>query len=172
MKDSMKGWYWVVALVFAVAGGATAVWHKTQPPAFKTLSDYHLRDLDGRMTHNLAGDNERLLVNFWATWCIPCLRELPLLAEAADGFDAASARVGVVAVSYETAEEILAYAREHAIALEMYSAPLSILRYLEEAGNPTKALPFSVMLDRDERIIARHIGDFKSVAQIEEFARR
>ena len=162
----MKRAYWALALVFLVLGATTAVWQKTRPPSVKVLSDYHLTDLSGRMTHNLLRGKETLLVNFWATWCVPCLRELPLLAQAAETLPP---ETGIIAVSYESKEEISEYIEQNRINVDIYASSVSILRYLEQSGNPTKSLPFSVLLDKNERILARHLGDFKSVEQITEF---
>ena len=80
---------WLVLVTLAPLGNTFAV---TQLP------DVTLEDVDGNSVHlpALAKENERIIVNLWATWCPPCLREMPLLEEAAqrDGISVVVANQG------------------------------------------------------------------------------
>ena len=93
------------------------------------------------------------LLSFWTTWCPYCLRQTPVLVEAAARWsDAGVAFVGIDVA--ESREAVAAYASEHAI-------PYPIL--LDEAGDVAAAYavqgyPTTYFLDRDGRIVARHIG--------------
>ena len=49
--------------------------------AVESLPDFSLADLSGGMQSIRSWPNEALVINFWATWCAPCLREIPLLKE-------------------------------------------------------------------------------------------
>ncbi|HSP30493.1 MAG TPA: TlpA disulfide reductase family protein, partial [Halomonas sp.] len=88
---------WLVAVTLAPLGNTFAV---------SELPDITLEDVDGNEVHlpALAADNERIIVNLWATWCPPCLREMPLLEEAAQ-------REGVSVVVANQGEDLLPMVR-------------------------------------------------------------
>jgi thiol-disulfide isomerase/thioredoxin len=96
-----------------------------------------------------------VILNLWATWCAPCVRELPALArlQAAVGRD----RLSIVAVDEgrDNAADTAAFLKEHGAAnLAAYRDPgLAMLTAFGAQG-----LPFSVLIDRQGREIARASG--------------
>ena len=76
------------------------------------LPDFTLQDRDGTMRSIRSWPGKSMIVNFWATWCAPCRREIPLLKEmqqkhGADGFQ-------IVGVAVDFREDVLKYARKSA----------------------------------------------------------
>ncbi|HNR22176.1 MAG TPA: TlpA disulfide reductase family protein [Steroidobacteraceae bacterium] len=120
------------------------------------LPEFTLKDRDGvpRTLAHWAG--RPLLVNFWATWCAPCRREIPLLtslrAEHADeGLE-------VIGIAVDFREDVLKYAEE--IGLE-YPLLIGEQDGLEAAAafGVEPLFPFSVFSDRQGRIVAVRIGE-------------
>jgi thiol-disulfide isomerase/thioredoxin len=71
----------VCAAAAAAGFGAYAWWHGRAPAEVALRPDLEFRDPDGN-PHRLSEWNGKLLLlNFWATWCTPCLKEIPLLVE-------------------------------------------------------------------------------------------
>jgi len=98
-----------------------------------------------------------LIVNFWATWCAPCRREIPLLERlqienAADGFQ-------VVGVAVDYRDKVLPYADKMKITYPLLIGEQEALDAAAAFGVEMVGLPFTVFSDAQGRIIAAHIGE-------------
>ena len=117
-----------------------------------TFPEFRLKSLDGApMTSEQARQARRpVVVNFWATWCGPCVREIPTLNQIH-----ASNEVSVVAVSLDKAgaDEVKAFVRSHEVSYPVAIGGLDLFRRL---GG--EVVPFTLVLDPDLRLIAAHRG--------------
>jgi len=148
----------IPALADEPAEGGGEVDHSTLTPPDER-GDVANFDLE-----NLAGDNVSLsdfegsivVVNFWATWCVPCLQELPFLQE----YYAEYADQGLVVLAITTdGPETLAQVRNVArrgrwtmpVLLDQDGSVAAML-------NPRNATPLTMMIDRQGRLAAEHEG--------------
>jgi thiol-disulfide isomerase/thioredoxin len=95
-----------------------------------------------------------VLVNLWATWCAPCVKELPTLDKLAK-----SGAVSVVAVSQDTAPHasVVAFLQAHQIStLQPYQ---DSNMGLSGALGPDTVLPTSILLDANGKEVWRYVGD-------------
>jgi thiol-disulfide isomerase/thioredoxin len=108
-----------------------------------------------------------VLIHYWASWCGPCLRELPVLREFArrrrDG-----PRVVAIALEGEATSRpwLAAHPQPFPVLLERPDAHDSANRL----GNVRNVLPFTVLVGADGRILATRTGPFASVGDLEAFA--
>ncbi len=116
-----------------------------------------LRDLDGNPQTLDAFAGQPLIINFWATWCAPCIEELPLL----DAFHARRAEDGltVLAIALESDPALVsAFVAQHRLALPVLLSPPGGRDLSTLYNNRLGVLPFSVLLDRDGKPLAQHAG--------------
>jgi thiol-disulfide isomerase/thioredoxin len=100
-----------------------------------------------------------LVLNFWATWCPPCVREMPALDRFAREHSAQGWQVlGLAADNAEAVRKFLAVTPVgFAIALTGFAG----IDLSQRLGNQSGGLPFTVVFGRDGRVLQRHSGETK-----------
>lgn len=140
----------------------------TEAPA-GTPVVFALPDVDGR-TRSLSEWKGRLvLVNFWATWCPPCREEIPLFVEAQRRHGAAGLQV--VGIAFDAAAEVATYAHGKNINYPLLIGGEQFLKIMGQYGNRSGSLPYSVLLDRDGKVVAQKLGAYKH-GDLEELLRK
>jgi peroxiredoxin len=127
--------------------GATC---KAEGPANLDLT---LKDMNGADVKLADYKGKVILLNFWATWCPPCLAEIPEFIKVydekkGDGF-------AILGVSTDdTPEQLRAFASEKKVTYPL----LLITPEMEDAYGPLFGLPTSILIARDGSVCKRHFG--------------
>lgn len=97
-----------------------------------------------------------LVINFWATWCPPCVEELPLL----DNFYKQNAAKSwqVIGLAIDQPSAVRTFLLKNPISFPIGLAGLSGTDLGKSLGNPTGGLPFTVVLDARGAVAHRRIG--------------
>jgi len=120
------------------------------------VPELQLPAVDGKV-HSLADWKGRpLVVNFWATWCEPCRREIPLLK--ALRREHARDSLEIVGIAVDSRESVQKYAAEHGIDYPLLVGDEGGLEAVNAFGMET-VLPFSVFADRHGRIVTLKVGE-------------
>ena len=124
-------------------------------PAERPL--FTLADAAGRRHSITEWDGKALVVNFWATWCAPCRRELPLLNRLQAEF--APRGVQVIGVAVDFAADVRAFVRDFPVAYPILVGEQDGLDAARAFGVATIAFPFTAFSDARGRIITVHMGE-------------
>ena len=120
------------------------------------LPEIRLPGIDGTV-HRLADWKGRpLLVNFWATWCEPCRREMPLLKSLRR--EHAADRLEIVGIAVDYPEDVQKYAHAQGIDYPILIGDQGGLSAANAFGVDT-VLPFSVFADRQGRVVTLKVGE-------------
>ena len=141
-------------LVLAVATVSAAAQHGTQSANNET--NLTLNDLKGRQQSLAQYRGKILVLNFWATWCIPCLEEMHILTELQRRYEAQGVQViGASADEPSTQKVIPSFLRKRKIDFPVWlgatTADMQRLALGEE-------LPATAIIDRDGQIVGRILG--------------
>jgi thiol-disulfide isomerase/thioredoxin len=100
-----------------------------------------------------------LLVNFWATWCHPCVQEMPALSnlQAKDKI----ANLQVIGIGIDSAENISQFATKYKISYPLYVGGVDASELMRSLGNGVGALPFSLLIGPDGTVKKTYLGALK-----------
>ena len=119
-----------------------------------TLPDIAFRDRSGKLRHFAHWKGRPLLVNFWAPWCAPCRKEIPLLEQLNR---TAAGRLQVIGVAVDARPAVLRYARRAGIRYPLLIGLHRGLQTIRALGMEA-VFPFSVFVDTKGRIVTLKIG--------------
>jgi len=146
-----------VALATAGAGWFVWDWRSAEsaaPPGFWERS--FDRPEGGRLAMaSLRG--RPLVLNFWATWCAPCVREMPAL----DRFQREFSGIGwqVVGIAADNEAPVREFLRRTPVAFPVGLAGFDGIELARDLGNLAGGLPFTVIFDRHGMVARRHAGE-------------
>jgi thiol-disulfide isomerase/thioredoxin len=121
------------------------------------LPAFTLEDLDGVPTSIAHWKGKSLVINFWATWCAPCRREIPMLGSLAAQW--ADRGVVVVGVAVDRRQAVATYARELKIPYPLLVGEQDALDAALALGVASPVFPFTVFTDDAGDIVALYIGE-------------
>ncbi len=143
-----------LALGFVLGGLQRHDAHDDRP---SHAPEFALLDLNGR-THRLADyQGKLLLVNFWATWCTPCLKEIPRLQAAHERY--ADQGLAVLGPAVDDTAAVSHFVASHTMSYPVVVGETDLFALMDAFGDTLGALPFTVLVGRDGQILERHWGE-------------
>ena len=117
-----------------------------------------------------AWNGKPTLVNLWATWCAPCLKEMPELQAFAD--EQGANGIQVAGIALDDAAAVAAFLHDHAIGYPSLVDTPGPADAGVRLGNPAGVLPYSLLVSAEGRILKTRIGPFADKADIAAWAQR
>lgn len=150
----------------ALAGGiVVSLLTQTDPPAPGSSADgasvgdhrpgFRHGNLDGAWVEADDFDGQPMLVNFWATWCAPCRREMPLLQETAEERD----DLTVVGIAIDNPAAVRDFVENLGITYPILVGEGDVMNTQRLWGNAAGALPYTVLVDEGGTIRWQHMGE-------------
>lgn len=157
-----------VLLVGAAATGVLAYrWLQPAPVAAETadLSSLRFTNLQGEAVTLAAWQDKLLLVNFWASWCTPCRKEIPMLTDVQREYGPRGFQiVGPAMDEPEVAAQLSDVLK---INYPVFAGSTEIIQAMDALGDQIGALPFSVLIRPDGTVVMRHSGELHREALVE-----
>jgi cytochrome c biogenesis protein CcmG/thiol:disulfide interchange protein DsbE len=155
----MKNMLAAAAMLALIALAATAVACPPAPEAetaseAQAAPDFAVKDLAGTEL-TLAGYKGKVLVlNFWATWCPPCRKEIPDFIEAYRELEGQGLEILGLSVDDMTAQTLLDWTKQLGVNYPIALATPEVIRDYE----PGQYIPATIIVDRAGRLRYRHTG--------------
>lgn len=130
-----------------------------ETPAVATFFAQQLEDADGSMHALSQWQNKTLIVNFWATWCAPCVEEMPELTELQT--ELAPKNIQILGLGIDTADNIREFAGKYKITYPLYIAGIAGSELSKLFGNQSGGLPFTVIIGADGKVKKTYLGRLK-----------
>ncbi len=158
------------ALMLGGAGAAAGVvgaglwqWQGRTDPAAAAIWALRFERPDGSPLVMTAFRGRPLLLNFWATWCPPCVKELPLIDQfQREQRGPAGTGWQVVGLAVDQRAPVLAFLQRQPVSFDVGLAGLEGIDLARTLGNSGGGLPFTIALDRHGGIIQRKLGSLQA----------
>ncbi len=149
-----------VATAAALSGVGLALWRHSESEASEAVDpalwQLKLATPNGNSLALQEFQGKLLVLNFWATWCPPCVDEMPLL----DRFYRENSSKGwqMLGLAIDRAESVQRFLREFPVAYAIALAESAGPALARSLGNLSGGLPFSVVVGGDGQVIQRKLG--------------
>jgi thiol-disulfide isomerase/thioredoxin len=152
----------LISLLALAAGLGASWWQRATPPpaepAVQTLWRQQWPDPGGQPTTLDTLRGQVTVVNFWATWCAPCVEEMPALSALHQQLNQQGRRVAFIGVAIDRADQVAEFARRSPVSYPLVVAGAAGSALARELGNSAGALPFTAVIDQNGRIVERTLG--------------
>ncbi|HPP47880.1 MAG TPA: TlpA disulfide reductase family protein [Accumulibacter sp.] len=118
-----------------------------------------LPDLGGQRQSIAQWRGKILVVNYWASWCAPCIEEMPAFSRLQTRY--AEQGVQFVGIGIDELENMRTFVRKTPVA---YPLLLAELGKGQQAGQQVKGLPYTLIIDREGRLAESRLGRFDEAA--------
>ncbi len=97
-----------------------------------------------------------IIINFWASWCPPCIREMPELSEFSK--EIGKHGIQVIGLGVDSDDHITEFIKQHPVGYPIYVTGITGTELSRQLGNETGGLPFTVLIGLDGKIKHTYLG--------------
>jgi peroxiredoxin len=143
---------------------AAGIWlaqarYATQAPVAPVAADFWtlgFPDTAGQTQQMSQWRGQVIVLNFWASWCAPCREEMPDFVELRTQFH--SKGVEFIGIAIDSPGRVDSFLKDYPVNYPILIGEGAATNLAEALGNPSGALPYTIVLDRDGRIVLSHLG--------------
>jgi thiol-disulfide isomerase/thioredoxin len=130
-----------------------------EPSAVTALLAQSMNDASGQPQQLSQWKDRPLVVNFWATWCAPCVDEMPELSALQQ--QVAARQIQILGIGIDSPSNIADFGAKYKISYPLYAAGVSGTELSRQFGNQAGGLPFTVLIDREGKVKKTYLGRLK-----------
>ncbi|MFZ6655321.1 TlpA disulfide reductase family protein [Undibacterium sp. TJN19] len=127
--------------------------------AVAQLMAQQLKDSDGKVQAMSQWQGKLLVVNFWATWCGPCVQEMPELSALQTEFKGKA--VQILGMGIDSPGNIADFAKKYQISYPLFVAGMEGSELSRQLGNQQGGLPFTLLISADGKLLKNYLGRLK-----------
>lgn len=143
----------VVVLGAAAGAGGFVAWTAWQERGPETRPEFVLPDLDGEERSISEWDGHLVVLNFWGSWCPPCVHEIPMFMDLQDEYEDQGVRF--VGVAMDREDDARDFYAEFEVNYPSMIGVQAVSEILETYGNQSGTLPYTVIINQDGHIVHR-----------------
>jgi thiol-disulfide isomerase/thioredoxin len=122
----------------------------------QSLPDFSMPDMDGKQRNIKEWQGKILIINFWATWCPPCMKEMPEFEAIQQEFG--NKGVQFIGIALDDAEPVKEFITKKKITYPILVGQDSGTKIAHDLGNVINTVPFTVIFDINGQLIKRQMG--------------
>ncbi len=125
----------------------------------KQMVEFTLPDVNDK-PHNINQWRGKLIIlNFWATWCPPCRKEIPVFIAMQEKYG--DKGLQIIGVAIDKKQDVINFQDFNFINYPVLVGQEEVMTIMRQYGNRLGALPYSVVIGPQGRILGRKVGDYK-----------
>lgn len=125
----------------------------------QTRPEFAMMDIDGKLRNIKDWDGRVVLLNFWATWCPPCLEEIPDFIEVQQAME--SKGLQIIGVAVDNEEDVRQFASDMDMNYPVMAGEMEAIELSQKYGNKIGGLPFSAIIDKNGKITHTITGELR-----------
>jgi thiol-disulfide isomerase/thioredoxin len=110
----------------------------------------------GESVNSQAWKNKILVINFWASWCPPCVEEMPMLSAFNQKLD--NNTVQMIGIGIDSPSNLRQFLQNTTVSYPILLGGLEGSNWMKRLGNSQGALPYTVILNPDGKILLTKLG--------------
>jgi thiol-disulfide isomerase/thioredoxin len=150
----------VIAGLAALLGGYQARQLVSKPTTATQnlpLPPFSLNDLNGKQHAISEWQNKIRVINFWATWCPPCLKEMPTFNALNQEY--AEKGVQFIGIALDDPDQVREFVAKNRITYPILLGGDNGTELARSLGNILNTVPFTVFVDQSDQIVKTHMGE-------------
>jgi len=155
----------IFAVAMIIAGGSGFALHdylnpkkeSTNPVIGQQRLEFGANDLDGNFRNIKEWDGKIVFLNFWATWCPPCKKEIPAFIELQQAYG--NQGFQIIGLALDNENDVIEYAKEIGMNYPSLIVENEGVGLAKRYGNGVGVLPYTVIIDRDGKISNTFLGE-------------
>lgn len=158
------GIFGAVAVICIALG--VYIGHKQTSPqeadtsAVAALFSQSMPDAQGKPQELSQWKDRPLVVNFWATWCAPCVEEMPELSALQSELDVGK-KAQIIGIGIDSPSNIAEFVGKYKITYPIYVGGLNGTELSRQLGNQAGGLPFTLLIDSTGKVRKSYLGRLK-----------